>query len=317
MQKDLSHRLATLPLSRRLWETLGIFADIWNYEVLVFQSGSLTVGKILLSLLLVVLGIAFARRISRFLVSRIAQRVRLDRGGAETVQTFLFYALLILLFLVLLQVLQVPLTLFTLFGSAVALGVGFGTQNIINNFISGLILMIERPIKIGDVVEIENVRGVVDHIGARSTRIRTTDNLVLVLPNSNFLEKPVINWHLLDRRIRGSVKVGAAYGSDARLVEKKLLEAVAREERVLRRPTPQVLFRDFGADSLEFELLFWMEPRSVVEKQEMESRIRFSIDELFRECGITIAFPQRDVHLDTAGPIAVRLEGTPSSAAPS
>ncbi len=188
-----------------------------------------------------------------------------------------------------------------------ALGVGFGSQNVINNFISGLILLAERPIKVGDLVQIDSLFGNVEEIGTRSTRIKTGANHEIIVPNSSFLESNVVNWTLSDDRIRTVVKVGVIYGSPTHEVTRLLTKAVQDHGMVLPKPDPILLFTDFGDNSLNFEIHFWIRMRSVMERLRIESDIRYKIDQLFCEAGLVIAFPQRDVHLDSVKPLEIRL----------
>jgi small-conductance mechanosensitive channel len=197
--------------------------------------------------------------------------------------------------------------MFTFLGGAIAIGVGFGSQNIVNNFISGLILLAERPIKVGDLIEIDDLYGTVTQIGARSTQIRTGSNLDIIVPNSKFLESNVVNLTLGDDKLRTQVSVGVVYGSPTREVTHLLKHAATEHGRVLKRPEPFVWFSDFGDNALIFELHFWVEVRTVADRRRIESDIRYRIDQLFRNAGLVIAFPQTDVHLDTPAPIDVRV----------
>jgi small-conductance mechanosensitive channel len=190
---------------------------------------------------------------------------------------------------------------------AVAIGVGFGAQNIINNVISGWILMSERPVRIGDFIELDDTnRGVVETIGNRSTRIRRIDGVHMLVPNSQLLERTVVNWTLVDRKFRTSVRVGVVYGSPVRLMEELLQQAVRERKEVLTDPEPIVVFEDFGDNALIFDTFFWCESSGEKELRVIRSDIRFRIDELCRENDIVIAFPQRDVHLYAKTPIEVR-----------
>lgn len=187
------------------------------------------------------------------------------------------------------------------------MGIGFGSQNLVNNFLSGLILMFEQPIKVGDFIEVEGLFGEVEKIGARSTRIRAYGNKHIIVPNSSFLEKNVLNWTLADRFARLQVNVGVAYGSPVEKV-RELLEKAAREEpKVISSKEPLVLFADFGDNALQFQLLFWIRLDDLNDRRVIESNVRFHIERIFREEGITIAFPQRDVHLDTTRPLQVEI----------
>jgi small-conductance mechanosensitive channel len=197
-----------------------------------------------------------------------------------------------------LDFLDVPITAFAFLSGAIAIGVGFGAQNIINNFISGWILMWERPIRIGDFLEVDNAKGRVEAINTRSTRIRRVDGVHLLIPNSKLLENTVTNWTLIDQRSRTSVRVGVAYGSDCNLVRDLITQAVNEQDDVLHNPEPKVIFDDFGDNSLAFEVYFWINARIESELRSIRSNIRFRINDLFNENQVVISFPQRDVHLD-------------------
>jgi small-conductance mechanosensitive channel len=234
-------------------------------------------------------------------------RLGLDPGASAALQSLSYYVLVVLMTLMALQVINVPLTLFTFVGGALAIGIGFGSQNIVNNFISGLILLAERPIKVGDLVELGSMQGTVEAIGARSTRVRSSKNIHVIVPNSHFLEQEVVNWTLLDDSVKTSVAVGVAYGSPPERVRDLLVEAVSHHEKIFTTPAPAVLFQDFAESALTFEVFFWVRIRSTMEKLIIESDVRYRIEQLFRGAGIVIAFPQRDVHLEAVGPLEVRV----------
>lgn len=210
--------------------------------------------------------------------------------------------------------LHIPITAMAFATGAIAIGVGFGAQAIINNFISGWILMSERPVRIGDFIEIEGSKGVVERIGNRSTRIRRVDGVHLLVPNSKLLEQTVINWTLVDHKIRTRVGVRVAYGSPVRQVESILLQAIKEHPSVNATPAPNIVFEEFGDSALLFDCYFWVEVKRESELRNIRSDIRFRIDELFHEHGIVIAFPQRDLHLDTGRPLEVRLRRAEDSA---
>ena len=206
-----------------------------------------------------------------------------------------------------LRLVDFPLTIFTIAGGALAIGVGFGSQELMNNFISGLIMLMERPVRVGDLVELGGTYGHVEAIGARSTRVLASNNTHIIVPNSFFLQNNVINYTLSDDVVRTVVKVGVAYGSPVREVERLLKQALVDKPKVIHDREPRILFANFGDNSLEFEMYFWVHARSIMERNATESEVRFDIDDLFRGAGITIAFPQRDIHLDTLKPLDVRM----------
>ena len=272
---------------------------ILNIVVLSLGEHQLTVGQILLASILFILGFFLARWLEKKLSSRLVER----KVRAEVVHLVrrVFYILVIaILVITALDLLNVPLAAFAFISGALAIGVGFGAQNIINNFISGWILMWERPIRIGDWVEIDGMVGIVEEINTRSTRLKRIDGVHLLLPNSKLLEDTVINWTRVDNILRSEVRVGVSYSSDVVLV-KKLLEQVASEyEVILSEPGPKVVFEDFGDSALIFDVYFWIEMSEGRSLRGTRSELRFKIAKIFEENGIVIAFPQQDVHIDGA-----------------
>ncbi len=282
---------------------------LWEYELWVIDGHSVSVRKLAAALIILVAGMLAVRVLLRALGRRLHALHNLRENTAASIQRVLSYFLYLMVLLFALRVLNVPLAAFAFLGGAIAIGVGFGAQNLIGNFISGFILMLERPINLGDLIELEGVVGQVEEIGPRRTRVRTGENIHILVPNSSFLEKNITNWTLSDRRIRAHVTLGVIYGSPVDDVKRLLLQAVAEDWQILKTPEPFVLFTDFGDNALIFEVHFWIHVNKIIERRLIESAIRFRVDELFREAGIVIAFPQRDVHLDTARPLDVRLVG--------
>jgi small-conductance mechanosensitive channel len=176
------------------------------------------------------------------------------------------------------------------------IGVGFGLQNIVNNFISGLIILLERPIKIGDRIEVGSIEGDVVKIGGRSTTVLTNDNISVIVPNSKFILENVVNWSHNERTVRFRIPVSVAYGSDIKLVEKSLLEVAKDNPDILDNPEPAVRFLEFGDSGLLFELRAWT-MTLIHKKGKLISALNFAIYEKFKEHNIEIPFPQRDIHI--------------------
>lgn len=285
------------------WDAAG---KMWEYELTSIDDTSLTVGKVLSSLLMMFFGY-FAARILSGLLGKRLPNIGVNEAGAHAIESLSFYLFLIGFGLMALRYSNVPLTVFTFLGGAIAIGVGFGSQNILNNFISGLILLAERPIKVGDLILIEETYGNVTKIGARSTQIRTGENLEIIVPNSKFLENNVVNLTRRDDRLRTSINIGVAYGSDLDKVVALLEQAAAEHPNVDERPKPIVWFNDFGDNALAFQVHFWIHSRTVTQRRKIETEVRLSIDRLFRDGKISIAFPQRDLHLQTAKPLEFRM----------
>lgn len=268
-----------------------------NWEVVTLGEVSVTVGGVVMTSLTIALALMLAAWLIRKFSQRLLKADR-DANQVQLINRVLWVAVIAILFFTALSMLNVPLGAFAFISGAIAIGVGFGAQNIINNFISGWILMGERPIRIGDLLEINGTLGRVEAINIRSTRIKRVDGVRIVVPNSHLLENMVVNWNLGDDDIRIFISVGVAYGSPVRLVAELIEKAVTEQEDVLQDPEPRILFQDFGNSALDFEAYFWTQLRPGGDMRRLRSEIRFRIDELFRENGITIAFPQRDVHLD-------------------
>jgi small-conductance mechanosensitive channel len=298
---------------------------VWDFKLGEVQGSNtgekdpITVGKIVDGIVLFFAGIVASRYISRFVGRWLLARMGVNASAAAAFQSVAFYVLFLVFTLLTLNLLDVPLTAFTVAGGAVALGVGFGSQNIVNNFISGLILLAERPVKVGDLIQVGELYGNVEHIGARSTRVKTCENLDIIVPNSTFLQTNVINWTRNDNHMRTCVRFGVTYGSPMGKVRQLALKAVANHNAVFDKPPPFILFAEFGDNALLMELHFWVAVQTLTERQAIESDIRFNIDHLFREAGVVIAYPQRDMHLFAEQPLRVQMlplddDGKPQAA---
>lgn len=268
-----------------------------NTTLLDIGTSSLTLGQLLSVAAFTVLGVFIIVWTGKFVRTRMT-----TKGVNADVIQMVSRAYLILGFIILgvmaLDILGIPLGAFAFVSGAIAIGVGFGAQNIINNFISGWILMWERPIRIGDFLEMGEVRGTVESINTRSTCIKRVDGVRLLVPNSYLLENTVTNWTLIDRLVRTNVRVGVAYGSDVALVTALLEQAAEENDQVLRDPEYSVIFDDFGDSSLVFDLNVWAIATAERGLRVLRSDLRYRIDQLFRENSVVIAFPQRDVHVD-------------------
>lgn len=243
-----------------------------------------------------------ARGVRRLLLNYILDKTPLDLSVRHAVATSAQYLIVIVGFLLLLQsAAEIDLTMLGLVAGGVGVGVGFGLQNIANNLISGFFILFERPIKVGDRIEVGEVHGHVVHIAARATTVRTNDNIDIIIPNSSFTSFNVINWSHGDQKVRFRVPVTVAYGSDARLVERLLLEVAEENENVLKEPSPRVVFWAFGDSALEFQLRVWT-TRMLHRRGVFFGQLNLAIYEKFQQHGIHIPFPQRDLHLKTVPP---------------
>lgn len=280
------------PQVRRWRYTIG---NVLNSKVINVGSQSYSAVELLLLLGLIV-GVWFAANaITRLVRLHLLDRARLEKRVQDILSVLIHYALIFLGVVVLLQIWGIDLSSLAILASVLGVGIGFGVQNITNNFISGFIIMVESPIQIGDFVKVGDLLGTVEKIGARSTEIRTLDQVTIIIPNSRFLESEVINWSHGNPVSRLHVPVSVAYGSDLALVKTALLEAIRRHPEVLLRPKPEVWFQGFGDSALDFEIMVWTgDPRK---QFRVKSDLNYEIEASLRRYNIEIPFPQRDLNL--------------------
>lgn len=288
-------------------EFFGPLALFWNQKLLTVAGVKLSLGNVIIALTMLVFATRLSRLVTRLIDKRVIQKFVPERSSQVTYQTFAFYASLAGFVTLSLAIAGIPLTVFTVFGGALAIGVGFGSQNIVNNFISGIILLVEQPIKVGDIVELDNIMGSVLTIGTRSTQVRNAEGKIFVVPNSFFLEKSVLNWSYENPLVKTQVGFGVAYNSDVRLVENVCMDILLNTEGVLQTPIPLVVFENFSDSNLEFQLHFWIDISVVSSAMEIRSIVRFKIDEKFKQHKIEMAFPQRDLNLKLNRPLDVKV----------
>lgn len=275
--------------------------ELLNYNLFALGDAKITPLSIIYLVFLVVALIYLSSKLKKLLVSRLLSKTRLDIGAQQAIGTITRYIVLFVGMLIIFQTVGIDLTTLNVLAGAVGIGIGFGLQNVANNFISGLILLVERPIKVGDRVEVGEVNGRVAAIGARSTTIKTNDNIAIIVPNSKFISENVINWTYGGDIIRFKIPVGVAYDSDLQLVT-ETLESIAREnEYVADHPPPSVRLMEFGDNALHFELRAWS--RKELQRPGLfKSSINYEIVKRFRENGIEMPYPQRDVHIKNSDP---------------
>lgn len=286
-------------LSRQLsYQITSILISTFTSSILTLGSKSYTVVDLLILVALLAGWVILAGTLTNLFRSRVLSFAGIDRGAQEAIAILTRYSLIAIGTLVVLQVWGLDISSLTILASALGLGIGLGLQNIAKNFSSGLVLVFERPIQVGDFVEVGELKGTVEQIGGRSTEIRTLDHVSIIVPNSHFLEMEVINWSHGNPISRLHLPVGVAYCSDPQAVRAALLEAARNHPDVLKTPPPYVLFTGFGDSALNFELLIWTaEPNK---QFLLKSELFFQIYEVLAERKIEIPFPQRDLHLRSA-----------------
>lgn len=275
----------------------------WWEQLLALLTHEFKVGSVTLSLLailefLVLVAIVFcvAHVFKQYILTRVLSRTGMSPALQKVISRFAGYFVLMIGLFISFQVVGIDLGSLAFLAGAFGLGLGFGLQNIISNFVSGLIILVERPIVVGDRIDVGGIEGDVVEIKARSTTIITNDNISIIVPNSEFISARVINWSHGDPKVRFRIPIGVAYGSDPRQVERLLLEVAATVEDVMKDPPPAVRFASFGDSSLNFELCVWT-CTLVHNKTRLISEINFRVFDKFKEHGIEIPFPQRDIHI--------------------
>lgn len=256
--------------------------------------------------------VSVSHLLQRVLLGRLFRRLRIAEGQKFALERFATYLFFLGGLFVGLQSLGVNLSSLLVLGGAVGVGVGLGLQNVVSNFVAGLILLIEQPIRMGDRIETGNTMGDVIRIAARSTWVRTNDNVVIIVPNNDFINNAVTNWTANDPNVRIALPVGVSYSSDPEMVRKLLLEAAHAHPDVLSEPAPDVIFTDYGDNSINFSLRIWTASRSHAPLV-LKSDLYFTLFRLFREHGVELPFPQRDLHFRSSD-ISFPFAGPPHQA---
>lgn len=270
------------------------FVDILGRPIFHISGNKISILSFITSIIVIFIAFKMAKFLgklsNRFLMSRTV-----DSGVRDSIEKFVRYALTAIGILFALDNLGISISSLAAVGAVLMVGIGFGLQNITQNFISGIIILIERPIKVGDIIRVGNSSGRIIDIRVRSTVIQTRDEVTIIVPNSKLISEEVINDSYSGQKIRQHIRVGVAYGSDVKQVKGILQKAALSHEKVIRDPPPVSIFEDFGESSLNFDLRFWCS--DIWKMEQISSDIRTEIDVLFREAKVEIPFPQRDIHI--------------------
>lgn len=268
---------------------------VLHYTLFKLNQTPVSLASILMFILVVAAFYLLSRLVRRILSGRLFSRMQMQPGSLFVVTRITHYLIMTLGAVLAFQFVGINLSGLAVIFGLFSVGIGFGLQNVTSNFIAGLILLVERPISIGDRVTIGDTEGNVKEIKIRSTTIQTLNNISYIVPNSEFISSTVINWSLGDPKIRLDIPVGVAYHSEPEKVREILIQVARDNAQVLKQPRPRVLFHGFGDSALNMELQVWVrEPR---EFRVIRSDINFAIFDAFRAAGIQIPFPQRDVHI--------------------
>lgn len=267
-----------------------------NQSLFSLGDSKLTVGLILTLIVSFVALFIISEWIRKLIVGKVLRKRQIEIGTRESIGTIVKYILILAGIVSILQTHGIDLSAFGVLAGAIGVGIGFGLQNITNNFISGLIILFEQPIKVGDRIEVGDVDGDVIRISARSTTILTNDNISIIVPNSKFIDNEVINWSHSERKIRFNFKVGVAYKENPDKIKRILLEVAEANPGILKTAPSDVLFDSYGESSLNFILRVWS-TEYVNKPRVLKSQLYYEIFRRFAEEGIELPFPQRDLHL--------------------
>ncbi|MEQ8253306.1 MAG: mechanosensitive ion channel domain-containing protein [Smithellaceae bacterium] len=237
-----------------------------------------------------------ASALNKVIAYRLLSKSQIELGVRIAIGSIVKYLLLVIGFIIILQTAGINLSSLTILMGALGVGIGFGLQNITNNFVSGIIILLERPIKVGDRIEVDKVSGNVVDISMRATEILTNDNISIIVPNSQFISQTVINWSHTNRSVRFNFPVGVSYREDPQVVKQVLLDIAMDNPGVLKNPRPDVLFFEYGESAMNFNLRVWTR-EYINSPGVLKSQLYYEIARRFREKGIEIPFPQYDIHI--------------------
>jgi small-conductance mechanosensitive channel len=283
------------------WRVYGRLADAMHailYFGFTVKGYTVTVGLVLVALACIYGATLLSLTMQAILMEQVFPKRKMNHGVQVSVTRILHYFIVLVGLILALLALGLDLTNITIIGGALGIGIGFGLQSIVNNFVSGLILLFEQSVKVGDYVTLAGQWAQIKSLGPRATIIQTFDQSEIIVPNSDLIANPVTNWTLSDRRMRIVIPVGVAYGSDVQVVLKTLMDCAMASSKVSRLPEPLVMFKTFGDSALEFELHVWI--HDINERHKVRSALHQDLDRRLRDAGITIAFPQRDIHIRQA-----------------
>lgn len=284
---------------------LNLLRRLLHATLFYFGDTPVSLMSLVIASLILVAGLVVSRVLQRIIRVSLNKKMSFELGLGYALLRMLHYGIVGSSVLIAFQSVGINLTSLTVLGGFLGVGLGFGLQNVTSNFISGIILLLEQPIRVGDKVTVENHIGTVKEIGMRSTTIDTFDNIRLIIPNSVFVEKQVINWSHGDPKIRLHIPFGVAYGSDVPKVRKTILMVAEDYKNILQTPPPEVRFLGLGDSSLDFELLAWIpDPRK---QFKFKSDLYYLIESALRKAEIEIPFPQRDVHIRSAEGLTGKL----------
>jgi small-conductance mechanosensitive channel len=284
-------------------DVLGFVEYLMNFKLFEINKTAVTPSSIVMFVLFIAIFAMTSRVLQRLLKSHVFTRTRMDAGIQYTLTRITHYLIMIIGAVVGFQFIGIDLTGLAIILGFLSVGIGFGLQNITSNFVAGLILLLERPIKVGDRIMVGNQEGDVVEINMRSTTIRTLNNVSVIVPNSEFVSTKVENWSYADKTVRVDVNVGVSYDSDLETVMRSLKEVAEEHPEVLKNPPPDVLHMGFGDSAWNVRLRIWLDDSG--RHLEVQSEINCAIAQKFRQNRVEIPFPQRDLHVRSPLPLPI------------
>ncbi|WP_372950730.1 mechanosensitive ion channel family protein [Mariniphaga sp.] len=273
------------------------FEELINFQLLKTEHIVITVSSVIIIALVMIATFIVLKIVGNFF-KKFIKKQEAERRTYWSLYLILRYVVWVVVLVLLLETSGVKISVILASITALLVGIGFGIQQLFNDIASGIVLIFERNLQINDIIQLQDETvGKVIHIGLRTSKLKTRDDVILVVPNSKFVNDTIINWSQMDFNTRFSVSVGVAYGSDTRLVTDILLKCALQNKSISEYPTPFVRFTDFGDSSLDFQIFFWVREPFLVEHA--RSQLRYAIDDEFRKNGVQIPFPQRDLHIKT------------------
>ncbi len=270
--------------------------EIFTTNLFSLGKSEITLGTILYFLISFIILTFVAKRFRNLLVNKILVKANMEKGARNSIGLITRVMIMFIGSIFIIQSAGIDMSSLSLLAGALGVGIGFGLQNITDNFISGIIILFEKPIKVGDRIVVGETEGDVINISVRATTILTNENVSIIVPNSEFISSRVINWSHNDRNIRFDIPVGVSYKEDPEEVKKVLLQVANENEHALKHPAPHVFFDEFGDSSLNFTLAIWTSTHTDKPRR-LKTELYFAIFEKFKEKGIEIPFPQRDVYI--------------------
>lgn len=285
---------------REFWSAIVEFLksviELFTMTIFTLGDSQISLGTILYFIIGFIILSFLSKRFRNLLVNKVLLKANFERGARNSIGLIARVLFMFIGSIVIIQTAGIDMSSLSLLAGALGVGIGFGLQNITDNFISGIIILFEKPIKVGDRIVVGDTEGDVINISVRATTILTNENVSIIVPNSEFISSRVINWSHNDRNIRFDIPVGVSYNEDPAVIKKILLEVADINESVLKKPEPFVFFDEFGDSSLNFTLAVWTS-KYTDKPRKLKTALYFEIFEKFKEKGIEIPFPQRDVHI--------------------